>query len=139
MTDTTPVRRDPPVSPHVQLDGHVWRWHVTMATSILHRATGVALYGGALILAAWALALALGPQVYNGYMALLGSIPGKIVIFGLTFSLVYHLINGVRHLVWDTGQGLDIHTASLTSWFVVGASALLTVLIWVLAFMMGAL
>src|SRR5512140_1135946 len=98
MTDTSQKARqplrEPPKSPHLQ----VWRWHITMATSILHRATGVALYGGALIVALWALALASGPDRYADFKGLLGSWPGKVVMFGLTISAFYHLANGVRHL-----------------------------------------
>ena len=67
--------RDRPLSPHLT----IWRWHITMASSIAHRATGVALYVGALILAGWALSLAAGPAAYGDYMALLGSWLGKLV------------------------------------------------------------
>src|SRR5262249_34950413 len=70
-----------------------------------HRATGMALYGGALIVAGWAVSLASGPGAYEAYVALLNSIPGKVVMFGLTVSVFYHLANGVRHLAWDLGQG----------------------------------
>src|SRR5581483_9174692 len=90
-----------PLSPHLQ----VWRWHVTMAGSILHRATGVALYVGALIVAGWAAALASGPDAYASYLHLLGSPIGEVVLAGLTFAIFYHLANGLRHLVWDTGRG----------------------------------
>jgi succinate dehydrogenase / fumarate reductase cytochrome b subunit len=68
MTDASRTPREPPLSPHLQ----VWRWHITMATSILHRATGCALYVGALIAAAWAIALAQGPDRYAQFKALLG-------------------------------------------------------------------
>jgi succinate dehydrogenase / fumarate reductase cytochrome b subunit len=93
----------------------IWRWHVTMAASILHRATGVALYVGILIVAGWALALASGPDAYGAYMGLLGSIPGRIVVFGITVSVFFHLANGVRHLAWDLGQGFQPKTANTTA------------------------
>ncbi len=95
MTDAAKApRREPPKSPHLS----VWRWHITMATSILHRVTGVGLYLGGLIAAAWAIALAqAGP--YGQFKALLGSPLGKLVMFGMTLSLFYHLANGIRHLV----------------------------------------
>src|ERR1700712_1703837 len=74
MTDAPRLTRERPLSPHMQ----VWRWHLTMLTSILHRASGLGLYGGALIAAGWAVALAQGPETYGWYKALLGSLPGKV-------------------------------------------------------------
>ncbi len=135
MTESSPGLRARPLSPHMQ----VWRWHLTMLTSILHRATGVALYGGALILAGWAIALASGPANYLFFMTLLGSPLGRVVMFGLTLSIFYHLANGIRHLVWDAGAGLDIKTANLTGAAVIAFSVAATVVVWVIAFMMGAL
>jgi succinate dehydrogenase / fumarate reductase cytochrome b subunit len=86
-----------------------------MACSILHRATGMALYVGALIFMGWALALASGPDAYANYMSLLGSAIGRIVLFGLALSVFYHLANGVRHLVWDAGHGFTPRTADNTA------------------------
>ena len=123
------------MSPHLS----VWRWHITMATSILHRATGVALYVGALISAAWAVALAQGPEAYAGFKHLLGSPLGKLVMFGLTVSFFYHLANGVRHLVWDAGHGLNVKSANASSVVVFAFTAAATVAIWVIAAMTGAL
>jgi succinate dehydrogenase / fumarate reductase cytochrome b subunit len=104
------VTRPRPQSPAAQ----IWRWHVTMVCSILHRATGAALYVGALILMGWAASLASGPDAYATYMSLLGSLIGKIVLFGLALSAFYHLANGVRHLVWDAGYGFKPKTADDT-------------------------
>jgi succinate dehydrogenase / fumarate reductase cytochrome b subunit len=118
------------MSPHLQ----VWRWHVTMATSILHRATGMALYVGALIAAGWFIALAAGSDAFDGYRAFLGSPIGYLILFGLTFSLFYHLANGIRHLVWDTGRGLEPRTADMTGWAAIVFAIVATVLIWVIAF-----
>lgn len=137
MAESTPAQARP-VSPHVQLDAPIWRWHITMFTSIAHRATGVALYVGALILAGWALALASGPQAYGAYMALLGSIPGKIVMFGLTVSVFYHLAAGVRHLVWDVGSGFEVKSAVSGSWLILGFTLVASIGVWVLAFATGA-
>ena len=120
---------DRPLSPHMS----IWRWHVTMATSILHRATGVALYVGALIVAGWAVALASGPDAFDAYRALLGSPLGLFLLFGLTFSLFYHLANGVRHLVWDAGTGFDPKTADMTGWAAIAFAVVATVLIWLIA------
>src|ERR1700756_5543093 len=97
-----PVPRGPadrPLSPHLS----VWRWHITMLTSILHRATGMALYVGALIAAGWVAALAAGPRSFAAYGAALANPVGQLVMFGLLVSLFYHLGNGIRHLAWHTG------------------------------------
>ena len=117
---------DRPMSPHLQ----VWRWHVTMATSILHRATGMALYAGALVVAGWLIALAAGPDAFDAYGALLASPLGYLVLFGLTFSLLYHLANGIRHLFWDTGRGLELKSVYAGGWAVLAATVVLTVLSW---------
>lgn len=123
------------MSPHLQ----VWRWHITMATSIFHRATGVALYGGALIAAAWALSLASGPEAYATYMGLMGSWPGRIVMLGMTVSGFYHLGNGVRHLVWDFGHGLEVKSANASAITVFAFTIAATLAVWTIAFMTGAL
>lgn len=123
------------MSPHLQ----VWRWHVTMTTSILHRASGMGLYFGALILTGWAIALASGPDAYAAYMGLLGSPLGKLAMFLLTAGLMYHLANGIRHLTWDAGAGLDVKTANVTGWFAIVFAAVSTVGIWIVAYLMGVL
>jgi succinate dehydrogenase / fumarate reductase cytochrome b subunit len=101
MAEASPGVRERPLSPHTQ----VWRWHVTMAASILNRAAGVALYAGWLIFGGWALALASGPDAYGAYASVLVSIPGQIVLFGVALALFYHLAAGVRHLFFDAGKG----------------------------------
>lgn len=123
------------MSPHLD----VWRWHITMATSIAHRATGVALYVGALIAAAWAMSLAAGPEAYATFKGLLGSPLGLVVMFGLSLSFFYHLANGIRHLVWDTGHGYDLKTANASAVFVFAFTAAATLAVWVIAAMTGAI
>ena len=135
MTDASKAQRQRPLSPHLQ----IWRWHITMATSILHRATGVALYVGALIGAAWAISLAQGPDTYAAFKHLLGSPLGKVVIFGLTLSFFYHLANGIRHLMWDIGRGFDVKTANASSVLVFAFTAAATIAVWAIAMMTGAL
>lgn len=134
MNNAAGAPRQRPLSPHVQ----VWRWHVTMATSILHRATGVALYVGALILAAWAVTLAAGPDAYGLFQSLLGSPLGLIVMFGLTVAIFYHLANGVRHLVWDLGRGLDVKSANASAMAVFAFTIAASVAVWALYFLTGA-
>jgi succinate dehydrogenase / fumarate reductase cytochrome b subunit len=123
------------MSPHLS----VWRWHITMASSIANRATGVALYVGALIAAAWAVSLAAGPDAYASFKSLLGSPLGLVVMFGLTLSFFYHLANGIRHLVWDAGYGFSLKIANAASVFVFAFTAAATIAIWVIAAMTGAL
>jgi len=111
-----------PLSPHVQ----VWRWHVTMLGSILHRASGVALYVGTALVIAWAAAVAMGPDTYAEFVRYAGHPLGLLVWFGLTGALFYHLASGLRHLLWDLGAGLKPKTAdaltNLSLWFAVIAT-----------------
>ena len=104
--------RAAPLSPHLQ----VWRWHVTMAGSIATRATGVALYVGALIVAGLGWALASGREAYGTAIALLHAPVGLVVLFGIAVSLFYHLAAGLRHLTWDLGKGFAPRTANATAW-----------------------
>ena len=143
MTDVSKTPREPPVSPHLLTGGlfsrPLWRWHITMWTSILHRVTGIVLYVGVLIAAAWAISLAAGPEAYAAFKAAMGSILGLVVMFGLTLSLFYHLANGVRHLVWDSGKGFEPKTADMTGWAAIAFGVGAAVLIWIIAFLgMGA-
>jgi succinate dehydrogenase / fumarate reductase cytochrome b subunit len=135
MTDAPRTTRQPPLSPHLQ----VWRFHLTMATSILHRITGVGLYVGALIAAAWAIALAQGPEPYALFKSLLGSIPGKVVMLGLTVCFFFHLAHGLRHIVWDSGHGFEIKSATFMSFVALAFTLAATIAIWVIAAMIGAL
>lgn len=115
-----------PLSPHLQ----IYRWYVTMALSIVHRATGVILTVGLLGLTWWLLALAGGPDSYATFQAITGNILGWLILFGLTFALFMHAAGGARHLIWDLGYGLDKHTATQTSYLVVGVAVGLTLLTW---------
>ena len=135
MADSSRGSRSRPLSPYVQ----IWRWHITMVSSILHRVTGVALYFGALILMAFAVSLASGPDAYEGFKGLLGSLLGKIVLFGLTVSVFYHLANGVRHLVWDTGKGFELKTADRTAFGAIAFGVAAAVALWIYAALAGAL
>ncbi len=125
---------DRPLSPHLQ----VWRWHVTMLGSILHRASGMALYAGALIAAGWATSLASGPRAFDAYRGLLGSPLGKLVLIGLTFSAFFHLANGVRHLFWDGGVGFSPRIASASAAGAIAFGAAATAAVWAVALMSGA-
>jgi succinate dehydrogenase / fumarate reductase, cytochrome b subunit len=112
-----------PLSPHMT----IYRWPVTMATSITHRMTGIALSAGTLLLAWWLIAAASGPEAYGTFSHVAGSVIGQIVLFGFVWSLAFHLLNGIRHLAWDMGYGFDVPTANMTGWLVIVLSVLLAV------------
>ena len=132
MTDAPRAR---PLSPHTS----IWRWHVTMATSIAHRVTGCALYGGGLILAAWAVCLASGPETYGAFQAVMGSILGRIALFGLTVSTFFHLAKGVQHLIWDVGYGYRPQTANLGAVAAIAFAFAASLAVWAIAAMTGVL
>jgi len=135
MTDTSGGLPERPLSPHLQ----VWRWHVTMACSILHRGCIMALYVGVLLLAGWALALASGPEAYAGYTDLLGSLIGKLVLFGLTFALLFNLAYTVRQTFWDAGQGFTPKVADMSGAGAIAFAAVGAIVVWVIAAQIGAL
>ena len=101
-----------------------------MFTSILHRATGLALYGGAILVAGWALALGSGPDAYQVYLDLLASAPGRFILVGLTLSVFYHLANGLRHLFWDAGLGLSVTASHQSGIMAMAFSVVATVITW---------
>src|SRR5947208_15474731 len=118
-----------PLSPHLQ----VYRWQLTSVLSILHRAAGVALSVGAVLLVWWLVAAAAGPGPYASFANFIGSWFGLLLLFGWSAALFYHLCNGIRHLVWDTGHGLDLKSTYLGGWLVLGGTAALTLIAWVAA------
>jgi succinate dehydrogenase / fumarate reductase, cytochrome b subunit len=115
-----------PLSPHLQ----VYRWQLTSVLSILHRATGIGLSVGAILLVLWLIGAAWSPELYAGVQWFIGSWLGLVLLFGWTASLFYHLCNGIRHLWWDTGQGLELSAVYASGWTVLAATAVLTVLAW---------
>ncbi len=118
---------DRPLSPHLQ----VYRWQLTSVLSILHRAAGLALGLGTILLVWWLVAGAAGAGPYRGVADFLGSWIGLVLLFGWTLALAYHLCNGIRHLVWDTGHALDLGSTYAGGWAVVAGTAVLTIVIWV--------
>jgi succinate dehydrogenase / fumarate reductase cytochrome b subunit len=115
-----------PLSPHLG----IYKWQLTMMLSIVHRATGIALAAGTLLLIWSLLALANGPEAWANVQAFCASGFGTLLLVGWTWSLCYHLCNGIRHLAWDSGWGFDIARAYLTGWSVVVLSAVMTLAIW---------
>lgn len=122
-----------PLSPHLQ----IYAWQAQMVSSILHRATGIALAAGTLLVTWGVIALAAGEGAYACFRAAAGSVPGIVLLIGWTWSLFYHLCNGIRHLVQDAGAGFAIAQFKRSSWLSVILSVLLTVLVWVYVLIQG--
>ena len=118
-----------PLSPHLQ----IYKPQLTSVLSISHRITGVGLAAGTLLLTWWLLAAAAGPEAFATVQGFLGSWIGYVILFGLSYALMYHLCNGVRHLFWDAGRGFELPTVYKTGWAVVIGSAALTVIAWAIA------
>jgi len=115
-----------PLSPHLS----IYRLQINMVMSIVHRLTGSALYFGTLLLAAWLIAAAMGEREFELVNAIFGHPIGKLVLFGYTWALVHHMLGGMRHLIWDTGRGLQIWQVNALSWLTVIGSIGLTLAIW---------
>jgi succinate dehydrogenase / fumarate reductase, cytochrome b subunit len=127
----SPVNR--PLSPHLQ----VYRPQITSVLSILHRITGVALTIGTVLLTWWLVAAAYGPEQFANVQAFLGSFIGQLLLWGFTFSLFYHLCNGIRHLLWDFGWGFEIEQVRISGLIMVAAAAALTVVTLIAAYMIA--
>ena len=115
-----------PLSPHVG----IYKWQVSNTLSILHRATGIFLSLGSLALVAWVVATALGQSSYDAVLSILSSPLGLLVLFGQSFAFFYHLANGIRHLVWDSGYGFDKKVAQKSGWVAFIVSLLVTIVFW---------
>ncbi len=115
-----------PLSPHLQ----VYRPQLTSVLSFTHRGTGVLLSLGFLALVYWLLAGASGPEAYAAAGAVFGSVPGLVLLAALSFSFFYHLGNGIRHLVWDTGFWLELPQVYASGWVVVILAFLSTAAFW---------
>lgn len=127
--------RPRPLSPHLG----IYRFMYTMATSIAHRITGIVLSAGLLLLVAWLFAAALGAEAYSATTAVLSSVFVKLLLAGWLLAFCYHLCNGLRHLHWDLGRGLEKAEARRSAgWVVVGTLALFAALAWPLFVAAGA-
>ena len=130
MPETAPPPRTRPLSPFLFPPTGTYRWQLTSALSILNRATGVALGLGALLLTWWLLALLGEPSDFAAVQEFLGSYFGRLLLLGWAWSLFFHLFSGIRHLIWDTGHGLDLRSAYRSGWTVVALSVVLTLVTW---------
>jgi succinate dehydrogenase / fumarate reductase cytochrome b subunit len=116
------------LSPHLS----IYRWPITMTLSILHRVSGVALSFGFLLLAVWLVSAASGEAAYERFAALLQTAGGRVVLALLSFAFFFHLANGIRHLIWDSGYGFEIRQANASSWAVIVSTVVLTLLYWLM-------
>ena len=112
-----------PLSPFLQ-----YRPQLTSVLSITHRVTGALLSAGAVLLSAWLVAIAAGAEAYALFQGHAGAWYGRVLVIGFVFSLYYHLCNGIRHLFWDLGLGLELTTAYRSGYAVVAATLALTIL-----------
>lgn len=112
------VQPSRPLSPHLT----IYHWAPTMIVSITHRATGMALSFGMLVLAAWLVAISNGPDAYQAFYNLAGSPVGILALFGFAWSLGFHFLSGIRHLVWDVGYGFKPATARTASLVIIALS-----------------
>lgn len=122
--------RPRPLSPHLQ----VYRPQWTSVLSITHRATGIVLSAGLLLLAYWVIAAAAGPEMFAAAQGFIGSFLGRLILFGFTVALFYHLGNGIRHLVWDAGLWLDLDKAYKSGIAVVAFAVLATLVSWIIGY-----
>jgi succinate dehydrogenase / fumarate reductase cytochrome b subunit len=118
-----------PLSPHLQ----IYKPQLTSVLSIMHRATGVFLTIGTVLLSYWLIAAASGLEAYEHAQGVIGSMLGQLLLFLWTLSLFYHLCNGIRHLCWDAGYGLDIDSVYRSGRHVIWVPIVLTLICWIIA------
>lgn len=131
MNSTTKLPR--PLSPFMN-----YRWQYTNTLSILNRVTGLALSVGLILFVYWLVAAASGEEAYAQAQIVFAHPLTKLALFGFSFAFFYHLSNGVRHLVWDTGRGLERKSARISGWVAFIGSIVLTIVFWVLVLNGGA-
>lgn len=115
-----------PLSPHLG----IYRPQINMVMSIVHRLTGAALYFGTLLLAAWLIAAAMGEGPFAVVNEIFAHPLGKLVLVGYSWALIHHMLGGMRHLLWDTGRGLQPRSADALCWLTIIASLVLTAALW---------
>lgn len=118
-----------PLSPHLQ----VYRPQITSVLSILHRMTGLGLVFGLVLLTCWLVSISVSESAFHGFQAIVGSFIGRVVLFGLLFALWYHLLNGIRHLFWDAGKGIDMKSVRWSGWLTVAGALFLSMGLWICA------
>ena len=115
-----------PLSPHLQ----IYRWHISSLLSITHRISGVINLLALILIFFWLIFLSLGENNYQSFLLIINSFIGKFILIGFTWSMSFHLLSGIRHLVWDLGYGFEIKTANITGIIVIISSLALTIIFW---------
>ena len=118
-----------PLSPHLQ----IYRWHISSLLSITHRISGIINLLGLILMFIWLLVLSLGENNYELFLIMINSFLGKFILVGFTWSMSFHLLSGIRHLVWDLGYGFEIKTANTSGIIVIISSLALTIIFWLFA------
>ena len=117
-----------PLSPHLQ----IYRWHISSLLSITHRISGVINLLGLILIFFWVLVLSLGESNYELFLLTINSFFGKFILIGFTWSMSFHILSGIRHLVWDIGYGFEIKTADISGVLVILSSLVSTIIFWLL-------
>jgi succinate dehydrogenase / fumarate reductase cytochrome b subunit len=128
---TTGPRRARPLSPHLQ----IYKMTLTFLMSGFHRVTGIVLYFGILLIAWWLIAAASGPNAYANFEWFMGSLIGRLVLFGYTWGLLHHTLGGVRHLIWDTLNGFEPAEREMLALATIVGSVSLTFVVWVVGYL----
>ena len=115
-----------PLSPHLQ----IYRWHISSLLSITHRIAGIINLLALILIFFWLLILSLGENKYELFLLIANSFFGKFILIGFTWSMNFHLLSGIRHLVWDLGYGFEIKTANISGIIVIISSLVLTIIFW---------
>ena len=118
-----------PLSPHLQ----IYRWRISSLLSITHRISGVINLLALILIFFWLVALSLGEKNYEIFLLIINSFLGKFILIGFTWTMSFHLLSGIRHLVWDLGYGFEIKTANISGIVVIIFSLILTIMFWLFA------
>ena len=117
-----------PLSPHLQ----IYRWHISSLLSIIHRIAGVINLLALILIFFWLLVLSFGASNYEIFLLMINSFIGKFILIGFSWSMNFHILSGIRHLVWDIGYGFEIKTANISGIIVIISSLFLTIIFWLL-------
>ena len=117
-----------PLSPHLQ----IYRWHISSLLSITHRISGVINLLALILIFFWLIFLSSGENNYESFLLIINSFIGKLILIGFTWSMTFHLLSGIRHLVWDMGYGFEIKTANISGVLVILSSLVATIIFWML-------
>ena len=118
-----------PLSPHLQ----IYKWQISSLLSITHRISGVINLVALILIFFWLIVLSFGETIYELFLLMSNSFIGKFILIGFTWSMIFHLLSGIRHLAWDLGYGFEIKTANISGIIVIVLSLMLTVIFWLLA------